>query len=231
MPFASSSLSRILCHSFNQKLGSGILPQDIFQFYLAQDAEYLRDFASVLKRLSQRCPDERHAERLMLISKNTIESERKMQQRYLRAPSRQAYFFQGKTESTETIPVIESYTQHLFNASESGSIAEGVVSCVPCFVIYKTLGEQMNARCQERNPYLSWIASYSSPKFVDSCRQMIQIADELMSQSSSPLEEAKIVASFLTSVRYEEKFFDACLLKDMPYFPESKDVTISCRPF
>ena len=204
--------SRIYNHPFNQQLKAGTLPRDVFNFYLEQDALYLRDFSIALKQLSKRFTDRSYAAQFRYFADDMIAAELDIHLKYLGQNNSNTFFSAAKRRHLQKIPVISNYTNHLLYATENAPIAEAVLSCLPCFLIYKELGVQMNAYNQQNNPYYPWIASYSSKQFVTSTQRMVQTADELAAMVTGPAQRASLNKTFLQSIQFERLFFDAALI-------------------
>ncbi len=124
---------------FNDALGKGVLQIRIFRNYLEQDKLYLREYAKALHLVAKRL-DEAYASQIFLFLKGTIALEREIQETYLKelpSPS----FFAKNQQTIQKMPVIDEYCQHLLETATEGSVQEAVVSLLPCFLVYKELGE------------------------------------------------------------------------------------------
>ncbi len=210
----SNLCSKIYVHPFNQALYNGALAKPVFRLFLEQDLLYLRDFDRALKLVEQRLDKEMHAPHFRSFSENTILFEREIQLKYLKELP-DASFFNENRRAVQKIPIISQYTEHLLDSASKASIAEAVVSLVPCFWVYKELGEQMNkASSNPDHPYREWISSYSDEQFKASTTTIISIADELIKDIECSHQQKKIEESFMKSLDCEYRFFDEIL------FPE-----------
>lgn len=195
--------------SFNQQLGAGTLPRQIFKFYLQQDTLYLHDFSKTLLLISNRLIDTPYAQQFRQLAEEMVSAELNIHLKYLRAVEPGTFFAPSQRLSLQKIPVIANYTEHLLYSASTAPIAEAVASCIPCFLIYNELGRQMNARCLQNNPYRDWIRSYSSLKFTSSTQLIIRTMNELAHTNSCPILQEKISAAFLKSALFELNFFEA----------------------
>ena len=202
-------LSKIYAHPFNQQLGAGTLPHHTFKFYLEQDALYLRQFAKALGILSTRFDDKRYARQFKLFSDQMVSAELSLHFKHLKKMETKTFFSPQKSLPIKKIPTISDYTNHLLYTAKTAPIAEAVASCVPCFLIYKELGEQMKASCTPSNPYYDWIASYSGERFSMSTQLIIQTTNEFMSKTTCPKMKERICDAFFQSAKFELMFFDA----------------------
>jgi thiaminase/transcriptional activator TenA len=214
----SDLCSKIYVHPFNQGLHKGDLAKPVFRLFLEQDGLYLRDFDRALNIVEQRLDKEMHAPHFRSFSENTILFEREIQLKYLKELP-VVSFFNEKRKPLQKIPVIGEYTEHLLDSASNGSIAEAVTCFIPCFLVYKELGEQMNlVSCNPEHPYREWIASYSDEQFKVSTATIISIADDLIKDIDCPQQQEKIADSFWKSLHYEYRFFDEIL------FPEKSAI-------
>lgn len=210
-------LAKIYAHSFNHELCAGTLRRDVFTSYLEQDALYLRDFSKALHVLANRFSDEPSKKLFEHLSKQMIQAELKVHKTHLGRVQRNTFFSSSPNILRPKTRIISDYTLHLLRTTNVAPLAEAVASCVPCFLVYKELGDQMKDRCDPDNPYNDWIRSYRSPKFVAATSSIVEKLNELASQTNCPKSLEKINASFLSSLMYELHFFDtAHSLEDAP---------------
>ncbi|MBA2709168.1 MAG: hypothetical protein H0U57_01045 [Tatlockia sp.] len=203
--------SKIAQHPFNQSLHKGDLAKSVFINFLEQDSLYLRDFYQAIKLVAPRLTNPIHRQHFESFAKSTYLFEREIQQKYLNVlPS--ATFFSEKRKPLQKISVIREYSEHLLILAKEAPIEEAVVSFVPCFSVYKELGEQMSlAAINIEHPYREWIASYADEQFKDSTELIIKIADELLQDIVCLEKEEKIAGNFFRSLDCEYRFFDDIL--------------------
>lgn len=211
----AATLAKIYAHSFNKKLSDGTLPVEAFTFYLQQDALYLKEFAKALLILANRFSDTTNAQLFKQLSEDMISAELSVHRSHLKRVNRNAFFYKpaGYKQCT---PVIMHYSQHLLTSTRSAPIAEAVASCIPCFVIYKELGELMSRIEAPCNPYQRWIDTYSSPAFIASAHSICERLDELTRRVVCPFSLERINTSFSRSVEFELHFFDTVEEREGP---------------
>jgi len=192
-------LNAIYNHKFNKKLYDGTLSPAIFKVFLEQDELYLRDFAQALKDISNRLEHESHILQLKQLSEETVAFERLLHTNYLA-------FFQPIQKSTVTT----NYTRHLLKTARTATTIEAIASVLPCFYIYCELGKQMSSPILSvtNHPYRDWIASYTDEAFSESTNRLIATFEELTNDIHCPIQKAKIMAAFSTSVDFELEFFN-----------------------
>lgn len=207
-------LSSIYSHPFNINLQLGKLPSQIFQFYLRQDAIYLRAFAEVLKNLALRFEHPDYSQQFTKLAEDTIQAELDLNAWFPKAhPDR--FFSSTDAMAEEKIKVIEDYIEHLWNGSNSPhSIAVGVASCLPCFLTFYYLGQQMKAAPEIPNdPYLEWKKLYYDQNFVESTEALIKTAADLLSGITCNILQEVIISAFTKSIQYELDFYEAAWLQ------------------
>ncbi len=203
--------SKIYQHPFNQGLYKGDLAKPVFINFLEQDRLYLHDFYKAIRIVSARFTNEIHRQHFESFAKSTYSFELKIQQKYLNVLGTDA-FFSKKQRPLQKISIIEKYSDHLLYSAAKAPIEEAVVSFIPCFSVYKELGQQMSlAATNLEHPYREWIASYSDEKFRQSTAIIIEIADELIKDIDCKKQQEKIAGSFLRSLDCEYQFFDDIL--------------------
>ena len=159
-----------------------------------------------------------------------IKAELKVHTNHLKRVERNTFFSSSPNILRPKTRVISDYTHHLLRTTTSAPLAEAVASCVPCFLVYKELGDQMKDRCAPDNPYNDWIRSYRSPKFVAATFSIIEKLNELASKTNCPQSLEKINASFLSSLMHELYFFDTAHTMEDDLTNERSLSSIEYRP-
>jgi len=198
-------LPAIHAHPFNRDLAKGSLSQEIFNFYVKQDALYIRDFSGALFLVSQRLPIAAHSRAFLNYREQIVRFESKLQSQYLRR-SFSLGFHDVQFCPNQKIPAIERYTGHLLETAKKASVEVAVASLIPCFWVYNDLGRTM--QYNPTNPYSSWIQSYSGEVFTAATQSITCIADEVGDVSSQFIQE-KMIQAFTLSTKYEISFWDS----------------------
>lgn len=206
-------------------------------FYLADFSRALRLTSSRLKNFPNGVNAQR-VTHLLQFAEKVGRSEREMHYKYLNGIPAQSLFSLKKLYVKKN-PVVSDYTKHILNAAEHLPLEVAVASLIPCFWIYshhldKMMGSialdakspiacsmdnqalplhkviKLNSQvASQSNPYHSWIASYSSPKFIEATQAIIEVMEELGGKISCPLRNNEIVSAFVESVKYEILFWDS----------------------
>ena len=204
-------MDKILRHPFNQELHQGTLPIQKFNSFLEQDCLYLSDYSTALTFTADRLVKSDHKQLFYRLA-NEIRIEanqlQAMHPSHTDVAKTTPTFFQPVQFAAEKIPVISNYTQHLLTNSNHAPIEVAIASLLPCFFIYSRLGMHMQENVPEKNPYKTWIASYSNEGFLASTKSIIQITEEL-SQGLSTIAEQNMINAFVTSSEFELAFWDS----------------------
>jgi hydroxymethylpyrimidine/phosphomethylpyrimidine kinase len=200
---AAADLEAIYGLDFIRALADGSLPEQVFAYYLAQDALYLNGYSRVLARAAAIAPTE--AEQLFWArsAQNCLEVESELHRTWLST----------RTAEVTLGPVTKSYVDHLLAASVSGSYGVLVAAVLPCFWLYAEVGETLyrqflTAGAPESHPYAAWLRTYADEDFVAATRQAVAYTDAAARAASEGERDAMTLA-FRQSARYEVDFFDA----------------------
>jgi thiaminase (transcriptional activator TenA) len=191
-------IQRILQHPFNDALAKGTLSQQKFLAYLQQDTLYLRDFSKALALVSARLPSI-FSGRILKLALGAVEAEQKLHESYL-----SAYEI---TELPQKNPACFAYTHYLLSLATLGCVEEALASLVPCFWIYKIVGQHVAERCVVPNPFYPWIAAYSSPSFEEAVNEIILVMNHLAENASSEGRE-KMHNAFKCATELEWLFWE-----------------------
>ncbi|HET9898807.1 MAG TPA: thiaminase II [Streptosporangiaceae bacterium] len=193
----------ILAHPFVTGLADGSLPAESFEFYVLQDALFLRKYACALATVASRAPDAAATEMFARHAAGIVSAEMSLHTSLLAElgidPARAA--------SAIEAPVTLAYTSYLLAAAFGGSYGEGVGAVLPCYWIYAEVGRQLARRGSPNPRYQQWIATYGADEFGEEAREVIAITDAL-SGELSPAELDRVRTRFYATSRYEWMFWD-----------------------
>jgi thiaminase/transcriptional activator TenA len=184
---------------FLTALEDGTLPQELFTYYLAQDARYLASYGRVLATAAGQAdrPDEllfwAHS------AATTISVERQLHAAHV-----------PDFTAVEASPTCTAYTSYLFSLTTAGCYPAVVAGVLPCFWIYEDVGRRLKARIGDLNghPYADWINTYGDPDFAVATEQARGIVDRVAAAASAG-DRARMQQAFTTAARYERMFWDA----------------------
>lgn len=170
---AAPIYQRILDHAFIKELASGELDFEKFKYYMEQDSLYLIEFSKALALIAGRLNSPVDIQRFLHFSFGALIAERELHAHFV-----------SISEPFEWSPTCLSYTSYLLATAATASVEEAIAVVLPCFWIYREVGEYIASKTSENNPYALWIATYSSPEFWESTEKMINLFDKAAEQTS-----------------------------------------------
>ncbi len=189
----------ITAHPFITELMAGTLPREKFMFYLAQDALYLIDFGRALAGIAARAKKPEHTAAFLAFAKDTMEVEKALHQSFL-----------GSTDALpHQSPANLLYTSYMLRGLALDSLGVAVAAVLPCFWIYKAVGDYILAgESAANNPYQSWIDTYGGEEYGEAVERALAIGDELAAQAGEA-ERRDMTEAFVTCSRLEWMFWDS----------------------
>jgi thiaminase/transcriptional activator TenA len=193
----------IFRHPFLTGLADGTLDQAAFRYFVRQDYVYLRDFSHVLAMAAARSPlrsDERtllrHAE---IVHAVEAELHQSLAPVLGLDPSELAASVPG--------PVTRAYADHLVRAAWERPHAVLLAAVLPCYWIYREVGQRLHGTDPGFQPYRDWIETYAGDLYgasVDEARSIAERSAELASAG----ERQAAREAFWVSSRYEWLFWE-----------------------
>jgi thiaminase/transcriptional activator TenA len=201
-------VERFLEHRFLRELSEGKLPLKKFIFYIQQDNIFLKDMDQARKVLAAREKSERSKNLSSLLNsvyRHELRARRDLVSKELKI-----------REYAQSAPTTLAYTSYLIRLAYTGSFEEAFTSLIPCPRLYTMIGDRYS-KCpaSEHRVYGKWLSIYTSSEMKNWSRKLLKMLDGLASKNPSKKEE--VMESYLTSCRYEIRFFD------MAYNMESWD--------
>ena len=198
-------LNQIKEHPFIVKLMDGSLPNDIFRFYINQDALYLSEYKNVLAILGSKCQDENDTQFFLDSATGIINVEDVLHQKFLK----------NNEINNEPSPTCELYTSYLSRIVNTKSIEEGIAAVLPCFTIYKEVGDYIkeNQTNIKDNPFQNWIDTYGGEDFAKSVKSAIHIAN-LHAENANKNTLNKMNVAFEKASKLEWMFWDSAYKKE-----------------
>lgn len=196
---------RILALPFNQELMKGTLSMDRFIFYIKQDSLYLMDYCRVLSLIASKLNNSDHILQFLKFAGDCIVIERAMHEKFL-----SEYKDKGTTEKS---PACFAYTNFLMATAAFKSTEEAVASVLPCFWIYREVGDYIYEHAEPVNPYRDWIDTYAAEEFRKATDTAIDILEELAAETNQA-GRLKMMDVFKMSARLEYIFWDAGYKKE-----------------
>jgi thiaminase/transcriptional activator TenA len=183
---------------FNRELAAGTLDQARFRFYIRLDALYLEQYARVLALAAARGPDSAALRLFAGAALEGIAVEQALHGQYL------SRFGAG---SGEPSPDCLSYTSYLLATAYHEPWEVLLAALLPCFWIYRDVGQAIARKAAADNPYRAWIDTYADEGFGEVVRTVMAATDGAAGEASETVR-ARMVTAFVRSTRYEWLFWD-----------------------
>ena len=198
-------LQQIKEHAFIKELIAGTLSKEVFYFYIHQDTLYLSEYKKILAQIGIKCTDEDETQFFLNAATGIIEVENALHQNFL----------EQEPQINEPTPTCELYISYLSRVVHTKSLEEGLSAMLPCFTIYKQVGDYIlaNQSNKSNNPYQKWIDTYGGEAFADSVKRAIQITEKYAAKAS-PDRIKKMNEAFKKSAKLEWMFWNSAYIKE-----------------
>ncbi len=195
--------ARTLQHAFLKGLADGSLPRPRFQFYLIQDAHYLRAFAQALSVLAAKAPREEWAATLNQHAVDALKTERQLHESILDTFGVPP----AAVKQTPMAPANYAYTNHLLATAFQQPFANGLAAVLPCYWIYWEVGKELKKKGSRNPEYQRWIDTYSGEDYGKVVQQVLDMTNAEAARQGADSRRA-MKELFRTSARYEYLFWD-----------------------
>jgi thiaminase/transcriptional activator TenA len=193
----------ILAHPFLTGLTDGSLERPVFQFYIVQDAHYLREYARALSIAAARAPTEHDIAMFNGHAAGAVEVERSLHDSFFADFGLSA----EDIARTPVAPTNLAYTSYLLATAYGGSFSELLGAVLPCYWIYWEVGKTLGERGSTDPLYLRWIETYGGEEFGEIVQAVLALTDRL-GPELSPAERERAARHFATTGRYEWMFWE-----------------------
>jgi len=198
--------ARQLQHPFVQGLGDGTLEEEKFKRWIRQDYLYLMEFARVFAWAAAK------ADRLdsMAWYAGILDLTLNTEMGLHRAYAARFGITARELEAEAMWPTTRAYTDFLVRTAADGDMMDLLAALLPCAwgYVYIARALEETGVPQDRR-YADWIAQYASEEFHQALLWLRAEADRLGAHLSKE-RKGRAKAIFLTSTRYEERFWDMC---------------------
>jgi thiaminase/transcriptional activator TenA len=197
---------KIIHLPFNQELMKGTLKKDRFIFYVRQDSLYLLDYCRVLAVIASKLDKSERILQFLKFAEDCILVEKAMHEKFL------SEYKKEELESQKS-PACFAYTNFLLSTVAFRSTEEATASILPCFWIYREVGNYIYSRADTPNPYQEWIDMYSAEEFRKATDIAIEVTDEMANRASSIIR-SKMTDVFVLSTKLEYIFWESAYKKE-----------------
>ena len=195
--------AQILEHPFLAGLTDGSLDRAAFEFYVVQDAHYLREYARALSVAAARAPAESEIAMFNEHAAGAIAVERSLHDAFFVDFG----FGKGELARTPMAPTNLAYTSYLLATAYGGSFADLLGAVLPCYWIYWEVGKALLPQGSPDPLYARWIETYGGEEFAGVVRSVLALTDRL-GPELSPAERERAGVHFRATSRYEWMFWE-----------------------
>lgn len=188
---------------FNSDLAAGTLPMAPFQHYIVQDAHYLVAFAQGLALAAAKADDPDRIIQFASGAAGAIAVERALHTDYFRRFGLDA----ATVAATPVSPVCHHYACFLIATGFREPLAVHLAAMLPCFWVYREIGQDIVGRAAPDNPYRAWIDTYAGEDFAAAVDRMIAATDE--AAAASPQAQPAMHQAFTRATQLEWMFWDS----------------------
>ena len=188
---------QILDLPFVRALGDGTLDEDLFSFYLDQDALYLRDYSRALAALSARADAAEAQVHWAAGAHEAIAAESQLHEGWLANRARLG----GPS------PITMGYTNFLRATAAGDDYVVGAAAILPCYWLYEEVGAVLSSQNHADHPYAEWLSMYGGEEFAaEVARSLAEV--ERAFEAASPAQRVRAARAYLSACVYEHEFFD-----------------------
>ncbi|MFO7724039.1 MAG: thiaminase II [Oceanipulchritudo sp.] len=206
----------ILEHPFIRGLTSGELEESAFQYYVSQDSAYLEAYGRGLALLAAKSEVSGPFMMFCEHAKTTVIVEEALHREFLSAWSDRVL----PPEWSAMSPNGLLYTSYLLRVAWSRPYFEGVAAFLPCYWIYRQVGEHLVAQGSPNPLYQKWIDTYSGEAFGAVVKEILALVNALV----APLDaeaRGRMAMHFRRTSQLEYLFWDAAYTHQEWPFEES----------
>lgn len=185
---------------FIKELMDGTLPMEKFLFYIAQDSFYLESYGRALAIIAARANSTDDSLTYVRFAESAIVVEQEMHKSFFKTFN---LVDKGYCE-----PACHHYIHFLKSTAALDAVEVGMAAILPCFWIYKAVGDYIYENCLENNPYKKWIDTYAGEEFGLSVSKAIETCDSVAYQCTEVQKQA-MTDAFITASQLEFHFWDS----------------------
>ncbi|MBE1553181.1 thiaminase II [Sporosarcina limicola] len=195
-------------HPFIKQIAEGILPEDVFKYYVKQDSYYLQHFAKVHALAAVKAKGILTTQRFAQHAEITCGAEIALHE----------HFFEMLDVTDEELatfqpaPTAYDYTSHLYRVAFEGDLADILAALLPCYWLYYEIGERLKGAKPNHPVYDKWIQTYGSEWFENAVMEQITRMNELAEGLSTERRE-ELKEHFRKSSYYEWHFWEMAWTK------------------
>ncbi len=190
----------ILRHPFVEELAAGRLDRERFEFYIRQDALYLRHYARRLLNVAIHLQNKDDMADFILFASQGIRMEEQLHAGFMAD--------NPIPEENEMTPGCLLYTSVL-DARATDPVEIIAASVLPCFWVYQRVGTYIHTLYDPAtNPYRAWIELYADDEFARWTQRVCEICDRLAERTTEEMRR-RMTETFVLCTKMEWMFWDS----------------------
>ncbi|MFT4891887.1 MAG: thiaminase/transcriptional activator TenA [Halobacteriales archaeon] len=195
----------ILEHPMVEQLGEGTLDEEPFRYWLRQDYVYLIEYSRLFALGAAKAPTLDRMGTMAELLESTINTELDLHRSY--ADSFDVPL--AELEATTPSPTTRAYTDFLIRTASMGSFGDIAAVLLPCMWGFNATGKRLAEQGKpDHERYAEWIEMYSGAEFTELTDWCKDLMDDVAADATAA-ERERYRELFLTSARYEYRFWDA----------------------
>lgn len=204
-PDAEPIWESIVEHPMVRGLGDGTLDEAPFRYWVAQDYVYLIEYSRLFALGAAKAPDLERMGTFAELLSETIHTEMDLHRAY----AAEFGIAEGELAATEPSPTTRAYTDFLVRTAALGTFGDLVAALLPCMWGFNETGKRLaDDGLPDHEGYAEWIETYSGEEFTELTEWCMELMDDVAANSTEADRE-RYRELFLTSARYEYRFWDA----------------------
>lgn len=165
----------ILEHPFISGLTSGDLDENAFRYYVCQDSTYLEAFGRGLAILAAKSEDSGDFMMFCEHARTTVIVEEALHREFLSGWKDDP----GPPDWNQMAPSGLLYTSYLLRVAYDRPFHEGLAAFLPCYWIYRRVGEYLVPKGSPNPLYQKWIDTYAGEAFGVVVRQILDLTNRI----------------------------------------------------
>jgi thiaminase/transcriptional activator TenA len=195
----------IVEHPMVRELGAGTLEEAPFRYWVRQDYLYLIEYSRVFALGAAKAPTLERMSTFADLLDSTVNVEMDLHRSYAAGFG----IDEAELEATEPSPTTRAYTDFLVRTAALGGFGDVVAALLPCMWGFNETGKRLEAEgMPDDERYAEWIDTYAGEEFTELTGWCLDLMDEVAADAT-PGERDRYRELFLTSARYEYRFWDA----------------------
>ena len=207
----------IIEHPFILGLTTGELDEAAFRHYVCQDSAYLEAFGRGLAMLAAKSDSSSAFLMFCEHARSTVLVEEALHRDFLMAWSDAG---QQPPEWNQMAPNGLLYSSYLLRVAYERPYHEALAAFLPCYWIYRRVGQHLVGKGSPHPLYQRWIDTYSGEEFGAVVREILALVEQVAAPLTAD-QKARMIAHFRRTSELEYLFWDMAWKRQQWPFQES----------